>query len=140
MDIVASPEEVVAVLLDAGAAPLWTSDLDYLEVVRGTPGEPGCVGIAHYRQGSKSYALEDILIEALPNRRYRSRVSGRGMRIEVQTDLQPTDAGTSVRLVWEGTSSNPLLRFALPVLRQRIEHRAARDLASLRDLVEARRG
>ena len=140
VEIAAPPEAVAAVLLDADLAPQWTSDLELLKVVSGTPGEAGCVALAYYREGSRSYVLEDVLIEAVPNCRYRSRVSGSGMLIEVQTDLEPTGTGTLLRLQWEGSSRNPLLRLALPMVRRRIERRAAADLASLRDLVEARLG
>ena len=58
------------------------------------------------------------------------------MLIEVQTELEPTASGTSVRLRWEGSSRNPLLRLTLPMVRRRIERRAAADLDALRNLVE----
>ena len=54
----------MSVLLDAEAAPIWTRDLERLELVHGVVGEAGSVGLAHYGEGRRRYALQDRLIAA----------------------------------------------------------------------------
>ena len=138
VEIGATPEAVTAVLLDADLAPQWTSDLERLEVVEGVPGEPGCLGRAHYRQGRRRSVLEDRLVEAVPNRRYRSHIVGDGMEIDVRTELIPIDRGTRLRLIWDGKASGRLGRIALRAMRARIRRRAIADLRSLQRVVESR--
>lgn len=132
---------VVAVLLDADLAPAWTDGLDRLDVVSGTPGEPGCVGHAHYRGAfGRETVLTDTLEEVDPGRYFRSRIEGGGMRAVVETVLEPTVDGTDVRLRWRGTASSLFGTLTMRILRHRIQRRAEADLGSLARLVEARFG
>lgn len=64
VDIGATPEAVLSVLLDAEAAPIWTRDLERLELVHGVVGEAGSVGLAHYGEGRRRYTLQGRLIAA----------------------------------------------------------------------------
>jgi hypothetical protein len=137
--IAVPPEVVAGVLLDAESAPLWTAGLERLEHVAGEPGEPGCVGHAHYGAGRRSYVLVDVLEEVVSNRRFVSRVTGGGITARVETDLEPVGEGaTELTLRWKGSGTNPLTRLLLPMMRRRIRRRAAADLDSLRELAEAR--
>ena len=136
-EIAAPPASVEAVLLDASLAPAWTSGLERLELVEGTPGTAGCVGRAHYLEGGRRYVLDDVLVEAVPATYYRSHITGNGLSIDVETFLEPTpDGGTTMRLRWSGTGTTTATRMILPLIRSRIRRRAKADLDALRRLVE----
>jgi hypothetical protein len=136
----APPDVVAGVLLDADLAPRWTAGLERIEVVAGEPGQPGCVGHAHYVERGRRHVLEDVLMEVVPNRRYRSRVRGGGIVATVETTLEPFgDDGTQLTLRWRGRGSNPLTMAALPLMKRRIAERADADLQALRRLAETDR-
>lgn len=135
----ANPEAIVEVLLDSHLAPAWTSGLDRLELVDGAPGQAGCVGRAHYTEGRRSYTLDDVLEQAVPNRYYRSKVTGGGLTATVETTLEPVgDTETDLTLRWTGTGTSPLTRVVLPLMKRRIAERAKTDLEALRRLAEDR--
>lgn len=131
------PEVVAQVLLDASLAPRWTSGLESLEVVEGEPGEVGCVGHAHYVEGRRHCVLRDELIATTPNRYYRSRITGGGIYVEVETTLQPVgDHATQLTLRWVGRGTALVSRLVVPLVKRRIAKRAADDLRSLQQLAE----
>lgn len=133
----APPDVVTGVLLDADLAPEWTAGLERLELVDGVPGEAGCVGHAHYRQGGRNYTLVDVLEESIPGEFYRSSISGGGIAATVETTLAAVgDDATAILIRWTGRGTNPLTRVTLPLMKRRIARAAAEDLASLRRLVE----
>jgi hypothetical protein len=134
----ASPESLVAVLLDAESAPMWTAGLEWLELVEGVVGEPGCVGRAHYVEGGRQYTLEDRLVDVVPNRYYKSEIIGGGIKATVETTLEPVEDGTQLTLRWSGTGTNPLTRITLPFMRQRLHRQIETDLDALRRLAERR--
>lgn len=136
--IAASSSDVSDVLLDIDAAPLWTSGLERLELVEGTPGEPGCLGNAHYVEGSRRYVVEDRLIDATPGVHFRSLIRGGGMRATVDTRLEDLPSGTRITIRWKGTGTNPLTKLVLPFMRRQIRKRTQEDLRALRNLVEGR--
>ena len=138
VDVAASPEAVSDVLLDIEAAPLWTSGLERMELVDGVPGLVGCRGIAHYVEGGRRYQVEDLLIEAVPGDRFKSRIRGGGLRATVETRLEPVAGGTRVTVRWSGRGNNPITWVMLPLLRRKIAERCRADLEALGNLVESR--
>lgn len=138
VDMAASPEAVTEVLLDIDAAPLWTSGLERMELVEGTPGQPGCVGLAHYVEGARRYIVQDRLLEAIPGRRFRSEIRGGGIRATVETDLESVPGGTRTTVRWSGTGTNPITKLVLPFLRRQMVRRSRADLQALRGLAERR--
>jgi hypothetical protein len=132
------PEVVARVLLDAELAPKWTSGLERLEGVEGQPGEVGCVGAAHYVEGRRRYILRDELLEVIPDRYFRSRVTGGGIDIEVETTLEPVgDSETRLSLRWVGRGTALVSRMILPFMTRRIARRADEDLGALRRIAES---
>lgn len=99
VSIDSSPESLAAVLLDAESAPTWTAGLDWLELVDGAVGEPGCVGRAHYVEGGRRYILEDRLVDVIPNRYYKSEIIGGGIKATVETTLTSRRGDASRRAV-----------------------------------------
>ena len=136
VDIAAPPESVGAVLLDIDAAPIWTAGLERLEFIEGVVGQAGCVGLAHYVEGGRSYTLEDRLLEVTPDRHYKSEITGGGLKATVETTLEEVSGGTRMTVCWSGTGTNPLTRLMLPLLKKRIAKRSEADLHALRRLVE----
>jgi uncharacterized protein YndB with AHSA1/START domain len=130
------PEAVAAVVLDPDRMVAWTSDLECFEVVSGAPGEVGSTARLHYRQKGAPYTMTDVLVEAEPNRRYVSRVTGDALMAEVETTLRPHAGGTQVTVVWKGSGKVFPLSFLLPLMRNGIRRQAEVDLRKLKALVE----
>lgn len=138
IDIAAPPWAVTEILLDIDAAPLWTSGLERLELIAGVAGEPGCVAHAHYVEGSRRYIVEDRLVEAIPNRRFRSRIQGGGLTATVETHLENMRPGTRVTIRWTGTGTNLVSRLVLRLMNRQVRQRMRQDMQALCDLVESR--
>jgi hypothetical protein len=138
VDIAASPEAVSDVLLDVEAAPLWTSGLEWMELVEGVPGQPGCRGVAHYLEGGRRYTLDDHLLEAVPGHHFKSQIRGGGLMATIETRLHEVEGGTRTTIRWSGTGTNPMTKLVLPFLKAKIESRCQEDLQSLRRLVEVK--
>ena len=137
VDIAAPVDVVVGVLLDPARAPLWTDGLERLEVVRGVPGEAGCVGRASYRGSfGRTVVMTDTLDVANPGRFYRSTIHGGGITAVVETHLARTDSGTRMVMEWSGTGSHLVANLTLRLLRRGITRRAEADLARLAALAE----
>jgi hypothetical protein len=131
-------EAVTAILLDADSAPLWTTDLERMEVVRGTPGGAGSKARMHYIQQGRRYVMEDELLEVVPNRYFKSHVSGEALSAIVETSLTPIGEATQVSIRWTGTGGPLVMRLLLPLLRRSIKRQALADLRKLKDLAERR--
>ena len=138
IDISASPSAVTEVLFDIDAAPLWTSGLERLELVEGSIGESGCVGLAHYVEGSRRYVVEDRLVVSTPDSYFKSRIRGGGLKATVETTLDEIPTGTQVTIRWRGTGTNPLTKLVLLFMRRRVGRRMRQDMRALRDLIERR--
>lgn len=135
--IAVPPDVVAGVLLDADAAPAWTAGLERLDVIAGEPGQPGCIGRAHYVESGRRYVLIDVLVDATPNRRYRSHVRGGGISARIETTLQPVgDGETQLTLRWKGSGTTPVTRIALPLMKRQIARRTDADLRALRRLAQ----
>jgi uncharacterized damage-inducible protein DinB len=133
--IPASPMMVSEILLDAEAAPRWTSGLERLEVIEGAAGEPGSVGHAHYVEGRRRYVVEDRLIESVPGSHFTSRITGGGLRADIHTTLDETPSGTRVTIRWQGSGTNPLTTLVLLLMKRRIVRRMRQDMEALRVVV-----
>jgi hypothetical protein len=138
VEIARPPEIVAAALLDPDNAVHWTTDLQRLEVLSGSPGEAGSVAHLHYLQKGRPYVLTDVLEEAVPNEYFRSKVEGGGLKVQVQTWLRKKNDGTEVRLRWVGRGTKLLTRLLLPLIRGAIARRSREDINRFKDLVETR--
>jgi len=135
---IAQPPEIVAeAFLDPANAAFWTTDLDRFEVVSGEPGEVGSVAHLHYIQGGREYVMKDVLEEMIPNKYFRSSVSGNGLDAQIETWLQEVEGGTTVRIRWVGSGSSVPMRILLPLMRGRLLRQTRNELEVFKTLVEA---
>jgi hypothetical protein len=130
------PDVVTGALMEPENFVQWTSNLERFEVVKGEAGEAGALARLHYVEQGRSYVMEDFLEYVEPGRKYVSRVTGNGMRIRVETLIDPLDDGTQMTLTWSGTSDNWLAKLLLPFLRGQIKRYALVDLETFKSLVE----
>jgi hypothetical protein len=119
--------------MDPANHPIFTADLERMEVVSGGPGVVGSVAELHYAKGAP---MRDVLKECVPRERYRSQVSGEGLSAEVETRLRARERSTEVTITWDGRSGSLLGRLLLPLLRPTIRRRAQRDLDRFKELIE----
>lgn len=138
VDISQPPKIVAQALLDPENAVHWNSDLERFEVISREPGEVGSIAHLHYVQGGRRYVMEDVLEEMVPDRYFRSRVSGNGLAARVETWLREKDSGTEVRIRWSGSGRSLLTRIVLPFMRQAILRQTKGDLERFKGLVETR--
>jgi hypothetical protein len=131
------PEIVAQAFMDPSNAPLWTTDLERFEVISREPGEIGSVAHLHYRQGGRSYVMEDVLEEMIPNQYFKSRVSGNGIVASVETWLQMVDGGTEVRIRWSGSGASLPMRIILTFMKGNIKRQTKLELEKFKALVEA---
>ena len=131
-----SPQVVTAALLNPDNVIHWTSDLERFEVISGEPGVVGARANLHYQQGGQSYVMEDELLEMIPNKYFRSRVSGGGIVAEVETHLHQTDTGTDMTIQWRGSGGNWKIKLLLPLMRGAISRQTRSDLDKFKQLVE----
>ena len=131
------PADIVnQALMQPANAPLWTSDLEKFEVVKGEPGLTGSIAHLHYRQGGRSYIMEEVLEYAEPGRRYVSRVSGNGVIAHVETTIEPSASRSELTVLWSGTSKSIPAKLLFPFLRGMMLRRARADLQTFKNLVE----
>ena len=134
----ASVDDVVAVILDADLAPLWTDGLERLELVSGIPGEPGCVGKAHYRGSlGRTTVMTDTLEAVDPGRYYRSVVAGGPITATVETFLEPAGSGTEISILWTGDGSHLVANVTMRMLQRGLQRRVRDDLEALARLAES---
>lgn len=135
----APPSDVTAVLLDADLAPAWTAGLERIELVDGIPGEPGCVGHAHYSGRRGGTVFVDVLEAVEPDRYFRSRITGSGITAVIETKLDEVDGATLLSLRWDGAGTNLVSALVLRFSARGLHRHARADLLALKDLVESRR-
>jgi hypothetical protein len=130
------PEVVARAFMNPANAPYWNDGLERFEVVDLEPGLAGSRARLHYREGDRTYVMEDFLEEAVPNQYFKSRVSGNGIRAIVQTWLKPVDQGTQVRMKWSGWGTSLVTLVVLPFMKRAIARQVERELTHFKQLVE----
>jgi hypothetical protein len=130
------PEITAAAFLDPDNAVYWTTHLERFEIISGKPGQVGSVAHLHYLEEGRAYILVDVLEEIVPNQYFKSRVSGGGLNVQVETRLQNDEGSTLISIRWAATGSTLVMRILLPFLRGRIARHTMRELQAFKQLVE----
>jgi hypothetical protein len=134
----ASTDQVADILGCAEDAPMWQDGLERMETIRGAHNEVGALARLHYVENGRSYVMQDELLECERDRRWKSRVSGNGMTIVVETTIEDADGGTRLRMVWDGRPDAVWARLAFFLIRPTVRKHLEADLESLRQLIVSR--
>jgi uncharacterized membrane protein len=114
----------------------WTKCLEKVEVVEGEFGKIGALSRLHYLEKGKAYILEDRLLDFEEGKRIVSEVSGQGMKIILETTLDPIDGDTNVLMQWTGTGNSFIMRIFLWLMQNKISKQALNELLHFKSLVE----
>ncbi len=131
------PDIVHQAFIDPDNSVQWMQDLVRFETIKGKADEAGSVAHLHYNQKGKSYIMEDVLEYCEPGRKYISRVSGGGISAHVDISIDPSDGGTDITMIWDGTGRNLLIKLILCLMRRKIKRGAQAELETFKRLVEA---
>ena len=114
----------------------WTKYLEKVEVLEGEFGKIGALSRLHYIEKGKAYILEDKLLAFEEGKRTESEVSGQGMKIILETTLDPIDGDTNVSMQWTGRGNSFFMRMALWLMQNKISKHALNELLNFKSLVE----
>jgi len=114
----------------------WTKYLKKVEVVKGQFGEIGALSRLHYLEKGRAYILEDKLLVFEDGKKIVSEVSGQGMKIILETTLDPIDGSTNVSMHWAGTGNSFFMRMTLWLMQNKISKHAFNELLHFKSLVE----
>ncbi|MFX1316335.1 MAG: SRPBCC family protein [Promethearchaeota archaeon] len=131
------PQDVVwNAFIDPQNMTHWTRYLEKVEVIKGKLGEIGAISHLHYLEKGRSYILEDKMLAYEEGKRIVSQVSGEGMIIEVETNLESLQNGTKMSMTWNGTSKSLITRIILRLMQSKITKQAQSELDTFKTLVE----
>ena len=138
VEIARPPAEVYAYLADPAHLPEWQADV---EEVRDAPGRPlpasGTFTEVRSFLGKRvESTLEAVVAE--PGRELTLRSVSGPVHVTIQHLLEPTGAGTALRVVAEADPGK-LLGLGGPLVRRAAERRARADFARLKAVLEGGR-
>ncbi|HOP28245.1 MAG TPA: SRPBCC family protein [Spirochaetota bacterium] len=137
--IIGSRTETVAeALIKPSNFPCWETDLKRYVVVKGVPGEIGCVALLFFSKKGSSYMMEEELVHCNPGRSYVSILTGTTLEARVETILIPSGEETLMTFIWSGRGKTLLLKLLLPFMRGRMIRQTEVELDKFRKLVEAK--
>jgi uncharacterized protein YndB with AHSA1/START domain len=121
-----APDSLFALITDVEKAPSWRTKVKSVEVVANDSGKRS------FREVSSDGSILYVVEEAVPGRRFVTRIADRSLPFggKWTFDLSPAGAGTTLRITEDGEVYNPIFRF---VSRFVMGHHATID-AYLNDL------
>jgi carbon monoxide dehydrogenase subunit G len=135
VEIARPPAEVYAYLADPTHLPDWQADV---EDVRDAPGGPLGVGATFTEvrtfMGKRLESLLEV-IASEPGRDFSLRTVSGPVRVSIRHLLEPSGAGTLVRLEAEADAGK-LLGLGGPLVRKAAERRARSDFQRLKTVLE----
>ncbi len=136
MDINKSPDIVWSAFIDSHNMMQWMSNLEKVELIKGKFGEIGAIGHLHYLEKGHSYVLEEKLIDYEFEKKIKSQITGQGINIEVETNLNSIPNGTKISMTWKGTSKNSIARIIMRLMQNKITKNSKEELNRFKQLVE----
>jgi carbon monoxide dehydrogenase subunit G len=136
VDIARPPAEVYAYLADPGNLPDWQADV---EEVRDAPVGPLSAGASFTEVRSFLGKRVESTLEAAvaePGRELTLETVSGPVRVSIRHLLEPSDAGTSLRVVAEADPGK-LLGLGGPLVSRAAERRARGDFERLKAVLEA---
>lgn len=131
-----SPEIVAEALTRPDNFTYWETDLKKYAVVKGVPGEKGCVALLFFSKNGRSYMMEEELVHSSPGRSYASILTGTAIEARIDTILIPSGDDTLMTLIWSGEGRTFLLKLLLPFMRGRMIRQTERELNTFKKLIE----
>lgn len=139
IDIAASPSEVFPWLIEPDLLARWIGGFVSSEEMTDPPTRVGSRSRDVLEEKGRRLVIETEITEFVPDRRLRVHIRYDGGENDDRYDLEPVGRGTRLTYV-SGLRVKGLMRLLSKAISPQLRARAVRDLASLRDQVEADRG
>jgi ribosome-associated toxin RatA of RatAB toxin-antitoxin module len=103
--VIARPvDEVFAVIQDVAKAPVWNPGLSEARVTSDGPLEPGSTLVYKGTFLGRSYETPAVCTTLNPNKQFATKSTSGPFHLEIDTTLEPVDAGTQVTTYYRGES------------------------------------
>ena len=139
IDIAASPREVFPWLVEPDLLARWVGGFVGSEAITEGPTRVGSRSRDVLDEKGRRMVIETEVTEFVADRRLSVHIRYDGGEQDDQYDLEPVGRGTRLTYVSNLQLKGPM-RLLSKAISPQLRARAERDLASLRDLVEADRG
>jgi uncharacterized protein YndB with AHSA1/START domain len=138
VDIAASPSEVFPWLIEPDRLSRWIGGFVGSEAMTDGPTRVGSRSRDVLDANGRRLVIETEITEFIPDRRLGVHIEYDGGENDDRYDLEPVGTGTRLTYVSDVRLKGPMRLLSL-VIAPQLRARAQRDLAALRDVVEADR-
>ena len=139
IDIAASPSDVFPWLIEPDRLARWIGEFVRSEAITDGPTRVGSRSRDVLEEGGRRIVIETEITEFVADRRLGVHIRSDGHESDDCYDLEPVAGGIRLTYVSDMRLKGPM-RLLSRAIAPRLRARAERDLAALRDLVEADRG
>jgi uncharacterized protein YndB with AHSA1/START domain len=139
IDIAASPSEVFPWLIEPALLARWIGGFAGSEALTDGPTRVGSRSRDALEENGRRFEIETEITELIADRRLSVHIRSDGHESDDRYDLEPVGSGTRLTYVSDMRLKGPM-RLLSRVISPQLRARAERDMASLRDLVEADHG
>lgn len=135
-----SPATAFALLADVGRTPAWLSRCVEISRQSGGPLQVGEPLTYRYKEGSRIGTMEGAPAVVEPERKLVFAYADEMTRVRVAFELEPAGGGTKIHHWIEIDPLNFLMKLLQPLIRGAVKKQTAKDMATLKQVVEAEPG
>ena len=139
IDIAASPRDVFPWLIEPDRLARWIGGFAGSEAITDGPTRVGSRSRDVLEERGRRFVIETEVTEFVADRRLGVHIRSDGHESDDRYDLEPVESGIRLTYASEMRLKGPMRLLSWAIAPQ-LRARAERDLASLRQLVEADRG